>query len=115
MTVKEAIERADSLRLNSISDEQKAAWIIALDGQVAEMFHTEPPANNWPTEDRELLIPFPYDEVYQLYLICKIDYYNQDMKLYANDMEMYTAALAEAQAWYRRTHRQCGHRNWKVM
>lgn len=113
MYLKEAIKRADSLRMNTVSDEQKAAWVTDLDGQLAEMFGIEPPASTWP-EDRELLMPRPHEEIYQLYLICKIDYYNQEMGLYANDMAVYNAALAEALAWYRRRHlpRRAG--NWRT-
>lgn len=114
MTVKEAVKRADALRMNTVSEEQKAAWVHDLDGQLAEMFGVVPPANNWP-EDRELLMPSPHEEIYQLYLICKIDYYNQEMKLYANDLAIYNAALAEAQAWYRRNHRPRCDGNWRVM
>lgn len=115
MRVKEAIKRADVLRMNTVSDEQKAAWVSDLDGQLAEMFGIEPPANNWPEEDRELLMPPPHEEIYQLYLICKIDYYNQEMKLYANDLAVYSAALAEAQAWYRRHHRAHRTAEWRSM
>lgn len=115
MTVKEAMKRADALRMNTVSDEQKAAWVSDLDGQLAEMFGIEPPVNNWPEEDRVLLMPSPHEEIYQLYLICKIDYYNQEMNLYANDMAIYNAALAEAQAWYRRHHRPICAGNWRVM
>jgi len=115
MTVKEAMRRADALRMNTVSDEQKAAWVSDLDGQLAEMFGIEPPVNNWPEEDRVLLMPPPHEEIYQLYLICKIDYYNQEMKLYANDLAIYNAALAEAQAWYRRHHRPRCDGNWRVM
>ena len=114
MTVKEAVKRADALRMNTVSEEQKAAWVCDLDGQLAEMFGVEQPANTWP-EDRVLLMPSPHEEIYQLYLICKIDYYNQEMKLYANDLAIYNTALAEAQAWYRRTHRPASSGNWSVM
>ena len=115
MTVNEAIQRADALRMNTVSDEQKAAWVMDLDGQLAEMFGVSPPVNRWPEENRVLLMPAPHEEIYQLYLICKIDYYNQEMKLYANDIEVYHAALNEAQAWYRRWHRPVQAGNWVVM
>ena len=114
MTVKEAVKRADALRMNTVSEEQKAAWVNDLDGQLAELFGVEPPANNWP-EDRVLLMPAPHEEIYQLYLICKIDYYNQEMTLYTNDLAIYNSALAEAQAWCRRNHRPASSGNWRVM
>ena len=115
MTVKEAVKRADALRMNTVSDEQKAEWVLDLDGQLAEMFGVSVPKNEWPEKDAVLLMPAPHEEIYQLYLICKIDYYNQEMSLYANDLVFYNAALAEAKAWYRRHHRPVCNRNWKVM
>ena len=115
MTVKEAINRADGLRMNTVSQEQKAAWVLDLDGQLAEMFGAPVAENKWPEEDAALLMPAPHEEVYQLYLICKIDYYNQEMELYANDRAVYEAAMQEAQACYRRTHRPGIRWKWRVM
>lgn len=117
MTVKEAIARADALRPNTFGEEQKAAWVLDLEGQLAEMFGVEPPrADEWPERDTVLMVPHPHDEIYQLLLICRIDYYNQDMALYANDQAFYTAALKELKAWFRRTHRpEDTGRNWRVM
>lgn len=115
MTVREAMKRADALRMNTVSDEQKAAWVYDLDGQLAEMFGEEPTVNSWPEIDTELLMGAPHEEIYQLYLICKIDYYNQEMSLYANDLAVYDAALQEAQAWYRRAHRPKIRWKWQVM
>lgn len=114
MTAKTAISRADALRLNNISEEQKAAWLSDLDGQLAEMFGMDAPENRFP-EDFSLLMPAPHEEIYQLYLICKIDYYNQEMALYANDLAVYTQALSEARAWYRRNHRPNESAGLKVM
>lgn len=114
MQVREAIRRADALRMNTVEDAQKAAWLFDLDGQLAEMMGAAVPENCWP-EDAELLMGPPYEEIYQLYLICKIDYYNQEMSLYANDLAVYDGALKEAQAWYRRTHRPKVRWKWQVM
>ena len=114
MTINEAIANADALRPNTISNEQKAAWVMDLDGQLAEMMAVPAPERNWPEEDAELLIPAPYEEIYQLYLIGKIDFYNQDMNLYANDTEAYEAALREARAWWRRNHRPVSYGGWRV-
>ena len=115
MTVREAIKRADRLRLNTLEEEQKAAWVMDLEGQLAEMFEVDPPDNEWPEKDVVLLMPPPYEEVYQLYLVCKIDYYNQEMELYENDLGFYQAQLSEAKAWYRRAHLPKCRGNWKVM
>lgn len=114
MQVREAIRRADALRMNTVEDAQKAAWLFDLDGQLAEMMGAAVPENCWP-EDAELLMGPPYEEIYQLYLICKIDYYNQEMELYAGDLAMYQEALAEARAWWRRNHRPEGRGAWRAM
>lgn len=115
MKIREVIARADALRMNTLSDEQKAAWVCDLDGQLAEMFGVEPYTSTWPEDDRELLMPPPYEEIYQMYLICKIDYYNQEMGLYTNDSAVYNDYMAEAVAWYRRKQRPRGSGNWRVM
>ena len=154
MKVKEAIKRADLLRPNALGDEQKAAWLHDLDGQLAEFFgrywlteskpsdwqtnwtdyyvnkgterkpiyakvtgttapewesgkyykYKTAPENQFPQVDVELLTPPPYDEIYVLWLACKIDYYHQEMDLYANDSAIYEQALAEMRAWWRRGH-----------
>ncbi len=109
-----AMARADALRPNTISEEQKAAWVQALDAQLAEMMDVQAPEDGWPV-DRELLMPAPHEEIYPLYLVSRIDYHNEEMDLYANDMLIYNAALAEAQAWWRRNHRPPYRGNWKVM
>lgn len=104
MKLKEAIKRADIFRPNALGDEQKAAWLHDLDGQLAEFFGKTAPENQFPQVDVELLTPPPYDEIYVLWLACKIDYYHQEMDLYANDSAIYEQALAEMRAWWRRGH-----------
>lgn len=103
-TITEVIKKADELRLNTIRTEQKVAWVAALDGQIAERLGVTAPTHNWPDEDGELLLPSPYDEVYQLYLCCRIDYYNNETALYGNDKTVYDEALNEALSWWRRGH-----------
>ncbi len=113
MTVKEAIKRADELRPNALGEEQKAAWVFDLDGQVADMMETLPAENTWPNTDVTLLMPAPHEEIYPLYLVCRIDYYNQEMNMYQNDKAVYEGAMNEAAAWYRRNNRPCPRGAWR--
>lgn len=127
MTVTEAIARADELRPNALGEEQKAAWLRQLEGQLWELWERDgtplPPEREklwpwrmtWPEEDPKLLLTGPQEELYQLYLMAKIDYYNQEMDLYMNDMTLYNAALSEAQAWWRRHHRPRRGKNWRTL
>ncbi len=114
MRLKEAIKRADALRPNVISEEQKAAWIYELEGKLAEMRHAPPPIKTWPN-DAPLAIPPPCDNVYELYLCAMICFANQETAQYANDMAVFNAAVSEARAWWRRHHRPHQVGNWRVM
>ena len=100
MTVKEAIIRADELRPNAISDETKAAWLYEVEGELAEMMDVEAPENLWPETDAVLLMPYPKDGMYPLYLCAMIDNANEETALYANDMAVAQAAVNEARAWW---------------
>lgn len=104
MTVTDTISQADELRLNTISDEQKAAWVMGLDQQIGERIDMASYGHSWPAGDGELLLPAPYDRVYVLYLCSQIDYYNNETALYGNDKAVYDEAMSEAMAWWRRQH-----------
>ena len=115
MTITEAISRADELRLNTISHDQKVEWVMGIDRQLAEQLDKEMPAYNWPAEDDELLLPAPHDWVYVVYLCSQIDYYNNETTLYANDKVVYDAALSEALGWWRRNNCPGDSGNVRVM
>lgn len=113
MKIKTAISRADTLRPNTLDEEQKYAWLIELDGKLSESMGVDIPENPFP-EDGDLLMPAPCDNIYELYLVAMIDYYNQETGLYANDMEMFNAALNEAKAWWIRHNRPEYAGNWRL-
>lgn len=115
MTITQAIKWADELRANTIRTDQKAEWLIALDKQLSHRMGVDEPDYQWPTEDKDLLLPSPYDEVYQLYLCCRIDYYNNETTMYGNDKAVYESALDEALCWWRQTHCPAGGQIVKVM
>lgn len=115
MTIDRAIAEADELRANTIDRHKKAKWITDLDGQMAQRLGIKPPRHGKGEGEAELLLGEPYEEVYPLYLAMKIDYYNQEMTLYANDAAAYETALKEALAWWRREHRPKSGGNWRVM
>ena len=115
MTVREAIAAADLLRPNTLFDEMKARFVYELDCDIAELQDVEQPSFVWPKEDAELLMPAPHDNIYPLYLAAKIDYYNQESALYANDMAIYNNAYEEARRWWRRHNKPASAGNWRVM
>lgn len=116
MKLLEAIYNADNIRPNAIPNERKAAWIYELEGDFAEMMGVPVPVNsfNEAPDDVELLMPYPKDRCYELYVAAMIDHENQDMKLYNKDITLANAARDDACAWWRRNHRPDSAGNWKV-
>lgn len=104
MRLKEAIQRADALRPNTIDEKQKAAWLYELEGQIAEYRYAPPPTKTWP-QDMALAIPPPDDTIYERYLCAMIDYANEETGLYADDMALFNQKYAETIARIRRHRR----------
>ena len=52
----------------------------------------------------EMLVKFPYDEVYIWWLASKIDWQNQEMDKYNNDRTLFNNAYDTYSDWYTRTH-----------
>lgn len=119
MTIRKAIANADRARPNMIEEETKAAWIYELEAEFAELMQLEPPVNEWSNggSDAELLVAFPHDKVYELYLMAMIDNYNMETAAYANDLVIATAAIDAAKAYYNRRHLPKKSKNnyWAVM
>lgn len=113
MKINDAIARADELRLNTISDEQKYTWVYEFECAVREMMGLESERKNFP-ENLELLMPSEHGDLYVKYLAAKIDYYNGETALYANDQAIFEDAWADARAWWIRTHGARNHGNWIV-
>ena len=118
MTLLTALSQANTMRPNAADDTIKVAQLYELEGDVAEMLGVTPPTNQYdPTsdDDYELLMPFPYDEIYRWYLMAMIDLANEETSLYADDMSMFNAAWNRAASWYRRTTMPKNKQNWRVM
>jgi hypothetical protein len=111
MNLLQAIENANAVRVNSIPDEHKAALLMELEGEIAELKGVDCPENTYP-DDHELLMPYPKDKIYELYLMAMIDLENEDSALYQNDFVMAQTAISDAKAWWRRNHRQDNTNNY---
>ena len=101
MTLKEAIKKADFQRPNTVYEEIKAHWVMGLECEIAELMHVDIPECNWP-EDQDLLMPFPKDDIYVLYLMAKIDLTNEETEPYMNDSVTANQAITEAKQWWYR-------------
>lgn len=55
---------------------------------------------------KELLVPSPYDGIYEAFCCCQIDLQYEDSERYVNDSIVYKDLLSDFTAFWYRTHRQ---------
>lgn len=117
MTILEAMTQADLARPNELEPELKLRWLSTLDGQIhAELMAPcgEGPAVFSPYgADTELsrsslLAPFPYDELYLLWLVMQIDLAQGELERYNNDALRFNRCWQSFAAHWSRTHLQPG-------
>lgn len=103
MTANKVIERVDALRPNSYNEEQKLGWINKLEEMVQRLVIQSSEINSlaYPEDmDKELLIPAPFDDLYDLYLESMIDYYNREYGNYNNSALMFETRFTEYKKAY---------------
>ena len=115
MTLLDALNRIDEVNPSGVSQGLKIKWISTLDGLIkteiidryegAEsiVFHgyTEEDIG----EDKDLLVPPPYDDIYIRWLEAMIDYTNGEYKKYNNSLTAYNDSYSLYARFYNRTHK----------
>lgn len=110
-TINEILERVDRLKPNALEDKDKARWLLDLDRRTyVELTQADAPEvlppEKWPEDgDKPLLVPPPYDNMYDLYLVAMIEFSREEYSAYNNTAELFDQAQKEYRAQYRRTHR----------
>lgn len=112
MKVKDAIEKTNQLKANVYSEENMSQWLSELENYAIESVFNRAEGNDFPLvkysyeddEEKDLMIPDPYSEIYIYYLAAKIDYWNKELDSYNNNMSMYNASYSSFAAKYRREH-----------
>lgn len=108
MTVEEAIAWADQVKPNAFPREVKAEWLRRMNGSLAlEVFlmdQAELEALEEDGLDAALLVKAPYDDLYQLFLMAKIDEANGEYDKYANSYQIYNARRSEFTCWFCQTY-----------
>jgi len=115
-TINEVIERNDRVKPNAYSEQEKAGWLYRLDGRISsEIMHIEPPVQyQYPENgDKALLVPEPYDVVYDYYVQAMIDYYNKEYNSYNNAMIMYNDAVQNYAKYYIRENQPKSYYNFR--
>jgi len=117
MTIIEAINRIDTLKPNTYTQETKIYWLSNLDGIIFEkIIKTHEGAEAIKFEgytpetpiDTELIISAPYDDIYIKWLEAQIDYANREYDKYNNSIVAYNDAYAEFERHYNRTNMPIG-------
>lgn len=114
MTIQEALDQIDELKVNTYSTHQKIRWLSDLDGKIWSeivLAHEGVPSgaafmgydDATPT-DTVLLAPGPYAEIYKHWLAAQIDDNNRDTQEYNKSMIRYNQARRDLEDYWTRTH-----------
>jgi hypothetical protein len=107
MTASKVIERVDKLLPNAYDDETKLTWISEFDGMIKKLVFQEGDGEpyRFPEDmNKELLVPFPYDNLYVHLLEVKIHLYNREYDDYNNLAMVFENRLSEYKKAYIREH-----------
>lgn len=123
MTIKECIDRVDSVKPNQYSIEDKVRWLSFLDGIIInEVIKTHEGYGNEYEEFAgydadelgvKLIAEAPYDALYEAFLKMKIDEENGETARYNNSATLFNSYMASYRKYYHRTHRPLP-RNMKI-
>ena len=113
MTIIEAINKIDTLKYNTYSQEDKVDWLSRLDWMVKRQIidtHDGAEAVGFTGYDSDtdlhtvLLVPAPFDEVYLRWLEAQIDYANGETDKFNASIIMYNTAYEAFENYYNRNH-----------
>ena len=111
ITIRKIIERVDRVKPNAFSIETKLGWIAELDGKIALdvllLDRSELSQFNYEYQealDKEPLVSFPHDAIYDKWLIAQIDAACEEWERYANDIEVYNSYFKNYVRWIARTY-----------
>lgn len=105
MKIKDAISNVRALSGNAVDDNTLCRWLSELDGRLMLDFYK---GSEWMSyslpqdEDHELLVPFPWDELYVHYLEAMVYYSNGEFDRYRNSYEMFNKKEMDYRQWYAR-------------
>lgn len=113
MTIIGAINRADSLKPNGYTQDDKVYWLSTLDGmvmtQVLDKYLTEEEKAKFngytPETDltTKLLVNEPYSDMYLLWLQSRIELYDGEIDRYNNTMQTFSGIWSDFEKFITRT------------
>jgi len=95
------------LKPNAFTNDEKTAWLKALDGRVASDVFLWPPAELAGLDysfrgdkGSELLVGPPYDDIYVMWLAAQIDAANGEFNRYQNSMQLFNENYGAFVRWF---------------
>lgn len=114
MTINDAINRVgEHIKNTQYTEINKIQWLSALDKMVKSQIidtHADGDRVEFTGYDEdtdmntELLVPFPYDDMYIKWLEAQIYYTNNESVHYNNAIMLFNTAYAAYEDYYNRTH-----------
>lgn len=109
MTIREAIAYADAIQDNEFEEAIKCRWLSECEARIWRGVMLRDPMEyddyEWQYDaDRELMMPPPYDELYQLYLSAKIYLAYREVQNYQNAMAAFNKLFDQTVIWYAKTY-----------
>lgn len=96
MTVKEAIDYCKEMKPDKYTDANYVKWLNEIESDIyyniilpredSEEIEYEKYAD--ATSNKKLIVGAPYEDIYTYYLMAKVDYFNDEMIKYNNNMSM---------------------------
>ncbi|MGM9601400.1 MAG: hypothetical protein ACI3W5_07435, partial [Faecousia sp.] len=110
-TFRNVIALVDGKKPNAFSEEQKFMWLSNLDGNIAadiflvDIGDIRQLQYSYPDDmDRDLLVGYPHDDVYEAWLSAMIDQENGEYDKYQNTMQIFNSRLSRFARWFGRTY-----------
>lgn len=105
MKINEAISAAKKLSGNAVDDTTLCRWLSELDGRLMLEFYRGSECMSYalPQDaEHQLLVPFPWDELYINYLEAMIYYSNGEYERYKNSYDVFNKKELGYRQWYTR-------------
>lgn len=112
MTIQEALTRADAIRHNTYTQEEKIQWLSRLDGKIQKLILDvyEKESVDFPGYDADtpgntvLLVDKPFDEIYLYWLEAQICYRDGEIGDYNSAIAQYNRLYSTFVDSYRKHH-----------
>lgn len=105
MTIKDVIDHVDKVKPNGFSADDKIKWLAELEGKIQTEILLIPLDElvKPETMSDELIVPYPYDSIYNFWLQAMVDFHNGEYDRYDNTYAMFNEKWKEYARW-RTTH-----------